>query len=308
MSGAAHDAAPALVAVTGAAGFIGRSVCARLARAGLRVHALVRDPAVPVVALDAPSIRVFRADLPERLDREALDGARVVIHCAYATRESDEERARRVNEAGTRVVLEASREAGVPCFAFVSSQSAHEDATSYYGRSKLALERLLSLVRDLIVRPGLVLGRGGAGLFERMCGWVRGARVVPLFGGGRQPLQTVLIDDLSEAILAAVTRGLRGRFTVAEPQPIELGAFLRLLAARLGARPAFVALPLGPTLLALETLERLGLRLPVGSENLRGLARMRADWTADDLSRLGVRVRSARESLDALWPAGGAAI
>ena len=302
MSGPAA-AAPALVAVTGAAGFIGRSLCARLTRAGLRVHAFVRDPPASwPVPLEAASIRLFQADLPERLDREALAGAHAVVHCAYATRETDQERARRVDEDGTRVVLEASREAGVPCFAFLSSQSAHEHATSYYGRSKLALERLLSPERDLIFRPGLVLGRGGAGLFERMCGWVRGARVVPLFGGGRQPLQTVLIDDLTEAILAALTRRLTGRFTVAEPRPIVLGAFLRLLAARLGARPAFVPLPLAPTVLALETLEALGLRLPVGSENLRGLACMRADPTAEDLIRLGVRVRSARESLETLWP------
>ena len=252
MSGPAPGSAPALVAVTGAAGFIGRNLCARLVRAGLRVHALVRDPQTAPPALDRAASRCFRADLPERFEREALAGARAVIHCAYATRETDPARARRVNEAGTRLVLEASREAGVPCFAFLSSQSAREDATSYYGRSKLELERLLSPERDLIVRPGLVLGRGGAGLFERMCGWVRGARVVPLFGGGRQPLQTVLIDDLTEAILAAVARGLTGRFTVAEPRPIELGSFLRQLAARLGARPVFVPRPLGPTLLALE--------------------------------------------------------
>ena len=296
---------PALVAVTGASGFIGRNLCLRLARAGLRVHALVRDPRALPPSLDVPSIRAFEADLPERLEREALAGAQVVIHCAYATRETDLERARRINEAGTRLVLDASRAAGVPCFAFLSSQSAHEDAASYYGRSKLALERLLSLERDLIVRPGLVLGRGGAGLFERMCDWVRGARIVPLFGGGRQPLQTVLIDDLTDAILAAVSGRLAGRFTVADPQPIELGVFLRLLAERLGARPAFVPLPLRPTLLALEALEALGLRLPAGSENLRGLARMRADSTLEDLARLGVRVRSARESLDALWPRAG---
>jgi len=296
---------PPLVAVTGAGGFIGGKLCARFAGAGFRVHALVRDPGAAPATLDGPSIRIFRADLPERLDPEAFTGARVVIHCAYATRETEPELARRVNEQGTRRVLEASREAGVPCFAFISSQSAHEGATSYYGKSKLELERLLSPERDLIVRPGLVLGRGSAGLFERMCGWVLAARIVPLFGGGRQPLQTVLIDDLVEAILAAVSRGLAGRFTVAEPQPIELGSFLRLLAAHLGARPVFVPLPLRPTLLALEALEALGLRLAVTSENLRGLSRMRAEATADDLARLGTRVRGAGESLEALWPRRG---
>jgi nucleoside-diphosphate-sugar epimerase len=299
MSGPRGSDAP-LVAVTGATGFIGRHVCRRFARAGFRVHALARDPVR--ASFDEQAIRPHRLDLPGEIGRAALDGALALIHCAYATREADPAHARPVNELGTRALLEASREAGVPCFVFLSSQSAHEGATSYYGRSKLELERLLSPERDLILRPGLVLGRGSAGLFERMCAWVRGARVVPLFGGGRQPLQTVLIDDLVEAIHVAVIRGHTGRYTVAEPEPIEFARFLRLLAAHLGARPLFLPLPLRPTLVVLSALEALGLRLPVSSENLRGLAQMRADPTADDLARLGVSVRPAADSLEALWP------
>lgn len=288
------------VAVTGASGFIGRHLCRRFARAGWRVCAMVRD--VRAAPFAEPAIELHRCNLPDELDVAALGGARAVIHCAYATRQSDPSEARRVNDLGTRRILEASRAAGVPCFVFLSSQSAHDEATSYYGKSKLDLERLLSPERDLIIRPGLVLGRESAGLFERMCAWVRHARVVPLFGGGRQPLQTVLIDDLVEAILAGVTEGRTGRYTVAEPEPIALVAFLRLLAAHLDARPLFLPLPLGPTLAALRVLEALGLRLPVTSENLRGLQQLRADVTARDLARLGVQVRSAAESLATLWP------
>jgi len=289
-----------LVVVTGAGGFIGRHLCPRFARGGFRVHALLRDPASAAFA--QTPIVPRRIELPDDIDHAAFDGARAVIHCAYATRQADPQDARPVNELGTRRVLEASRAAGGPCFVFLSSQSAHAGATSYYGRSKLELERLLSAERDLIVRPGLVLGREGAGLFERMCDWVRRARLIPLFGGGRQPLQTVLIDDLVEAIFCAVTRGLTGRYTVAEPEPIDFERFLRLLAAHLRARPIFLPLPLRPTLVALRAVEALGVRLPVSSENLRGLAQMRADSTTEDLARLGVAVRPASESLEALWP------
>jgi len=225
-----------------------------------------------------------------------------VIHCAYGTRHRDLEEARRVNDLGTRRLLAASRAASVRKFVFISSQSAHEGALSYYGRSKLALEGLLG-PDDLIIRPGLVLGGGEAGLFARMSETMRGARVVPLFGGGRQPLQTVHVDDLCDAITTAVERDLGGVLTIAEPEPIEMRAFLRALAARLGRRPLFVPFPITPALALLRLIEAVRLPFPVSSENLLGLRQMQRSETASDLRKVGVSPRSAIQSLEEIFPA-----
>src|SRR5947199_10708936 len=43
--------------------------------------------------------------------------------------------------------------------------------------------------------------------------------VVPLFGGGRQPLQTVHLDDLCEVVARALERELTGASHVAETAP-----------------------------------------------------------------------------------------
>ena len=89
-------------------------------RAGT-VRALVRDPArFPAT----PGVRAARCDLPDAIDEAALAGADAVVHCAYATRETDLARARRVNEEGTRRLLEAARRAGVPRLVFVSTVAA----------------------------------------------------------------------------------------------------------------------------------------------------------------------------------------
>ena len=286
--------APRIVAVTGASGFLGRALCAHLAARGTEVRPLVRDPAAFALA---GSARPVRCDLPDVLDESALAGAQAVVHCAYATREPDQARARRVNEDGTRRLLDASRRAGVPSFVFVSTVAAYAGAPSYYARSKFELEALLDPDRDAIVRPGLIIGRGGNGLFQQLLDNMRRLHVVPLFGGGRQPVQTVHLDDLCEAIARVLERDLRGGFNVAEPIPIRFREFLTAMAARSRTRCLLLPLPARPALAAVRTIEAMRLPFPLRSESILGLQGMRAVETASDLRRLGLRVRSAGESL-----------
>jgi nucleoside-diphosphate-sugar epimerase len=289
------------VAVTGASGFIGGALCRALGGRGWEVRALVREPGR---FAGPPGARAFRCDLPDTIDEAALADAAAVVHCAYATRETDLERARRVNEDGTRALLERSRRAGVPRTIFVSTVAAAADAPSYYGRSKHALEQLFDPARDAVVRPGLVVGAGGHGLFQQLLDNMRGLRVVPLFGGGRQPLQTVHVDDLCEGIARVLERDLTGAFNIAEPDPPTLGDFLRAMAARLGIRCAFVPLPFAPMLAGVRALESMRVPFPIRSESLLGLQGLRRVPVEDDLRRLGLRVRPAAESL-AATQAGG---
>src|SRR5439155_16918293 len=106
-------------------------------------------------------VRAARCDLPGVLDESVLSGATAIVHCAYATRTTDMEEARRVNDDGTRRVLDAARRAGIPRVVFISSIIARPDAPSYYARSKHTVEMLLDAGRDLVVRPGLILAREG---------------------------------------------------------------------------------------------------------------------------------------------------
>ena len=87
--------------------------------------------------------------------------------------------------------------------------------------------------------------------------------MVPLFGGGVQPLQTVHVDDVCEAVARIVERGLTGAFNVAEPDPPTLGA----LPARDGGSARQVAcascrLPFGPVLAAVRTIEAPAAAVP----------------------------------------------
>ncbi|MEN8182143.1 MAG: NAD-dependent epimerase/dehydratase family protein [Myxococcota bacterium] len=285
---------PDPVAVTGASGMLGRHLCRLLSRRGWRVRALVRDPA----AFSEEGVEVGRCALPEEIDESLLEGASALVHCAYATREVDPAKAERVNEEGTRRILEASRRAGVRRFVFISSLVAHAAAPSYYGRSKFLLEGLLDPSRDLVVRPGLILARQGEGLFQQMRETIRRAGWVPVFGGGKQPLQTVHVDDLCEGLARALERDLTGALNVAEADPVSMSVFLRMLADRLGIRCTLVPLPLGLTIAGVRIAEALRVPLPIRSESLLGLKALRRVPVEADLSRLELNVRTAAESLE----------
>lgn len=290
------------VAVTGASGFLGRALCRALAARGLEVRALVRDPARYA---GPPGVRAVRCELPDGIDEAALAGAAAVVHCAYATRETDLGRMKRVNEEGTRRLQEASRRAGVPRMVFVSTVAAAPDAPNYYARSKHALESLFEPARDAIVRPGLIIGRGGHGLFQQLQDNLKGLGVVPLFDGGHQPLQTVHVDDVCEAVARILEQNLSGAFNVAEPEPPTFAEFLRMLADRLGVRARFVPLPFAPVLAAVRLVEALRLPFPLRSESLLGLKGLQQLPVEADLKRLGMRARPAAESLAEVLPAPG---
>src|SRR5262249_29610471 len=113
----------------------------------------------------------------------------------------------------------------------------------------------------------------------------------------RQPLQTVHVDDVCEAIARALERGLTGAVNVAEPDPPTFREFLQRMIARLRVRCLLVPLPFGATLAGVRAIERLGLPFPLRSESLLGIKSLRSVPVAADLERLGMTVRSADQSL-----------
>jgi nucleoside-diphosphate-sugar epimerase len=281
--------------VTGANGFLGRHLCDRLARAGWHVRGLVRDTSR--YPFEQSGIELFRGELPDGIDERAFAGVDVVVHCAYMSRHTTLAEARRVNIEGTEAILGRARAAGAR-FVFISSTGAHDGALSYYGRSKLQLEGRLDPARDLILRPGLILGDGG--LFERISGSLKRFGVIPVFDGGRQRVQTVHVEDLCDAIATAVEKGLTGRYVVAEPGGLELRELFTAMADRMGVRCHLLSLPAAPVLAILRAAEGFGLRLPLSSENVLGAKSLRTEPSESDLAAIGVTVRGTAESLDDL--------
>jgi nucleoside-diphosphate-sugar epimerase len=252
------------VAITGASGFLGRALVSSLSEAGLRVIAIVRgDRGAALVRGRSAAVAVATlGDDPPALLFEGVDG---VIHAAHDLRPGSFER----NVQGTRLFAEAARRSGVGRQLFLSSYSAHPQATTEYGRTKFALEQFFLENEGLVVRPGLVVGPGG--LFGRILSLLRRVPLVPLPDGGVQSLPVVGLRDF----LAATQVFLEGPpskpidlFHPVQPTLKEVVACsLRLL----DRRPPVFAIPSRPVLGFLRFLEALRIPLPVRSENLEGL-------------------------------------
>lgn len=296
MTETSDSGARGTIAVTGANGLLGLPLCEDLQSRGWTVRALARRPE----AFGLPGIEALPCELPDGCDARHLEGADVVVHCAYSTTAQSREEAKRVNEEGTRNLLDASRQAGVDRFVFISSLAAEPDGPAYYARSKFRLEQLLDTSRDLALRPGLILAIEGHGRFRTMGEAMRKTGFMPLFGGGHQPFHTVHVDDVCEALARALDRELTGVLTVAEPEPLTMRQFLEQMAERLDVRCRFLPLPFGPALLAIRMIEALRLPFPLQSESLLGLKGMKRVDVSADMERLGMTFRSAEASLDDL--------
>ena len=252
------------VLVTGGGGFIGSALLRGFGALGWR--AIGCGPRRP--AANRFEWRAY--DLGWRqLPDELFEGVRVLVHAAYAKR--DYER----NVSGTLLLCEHAARCGVRSIVFLSSLAAHPDALSSYGKQKYELQQRIGALGALVVRPGLVVGDGG--LFGAMRDALRAHRVVPLIDGGRQPLQTVYVDDLVDAICAAAGRGAAGTYTVAEEDPVPFREFYAALAERMNVRVRFVGVPFWAADLAVKAGGALRVALPIDRDNLLGLRAMRAD-------------------------------
>jgi nucleoside-diphosphate-sugar epimerase len=124
------------------------------------------------------------------------------------------------------------------------------------------------------------------------------SKVIPLIGGGNQPIQTIAMDNLLLALEKCIREKVTGVYHLAEPRAIPIRELYRCTAEKCHRHPVFVTVPLAPMLILVKVVERLGVALPLGSENILGLKHLRAFDTQPDLHKLGVRLKDFRTSLD----------
>jgi uncharacterized protein (TIGR01777 family) len=252
------------VALTGATGFVGRSLVQGLLDGGHTVHVLVRNveqalPKLPAGVTGAS----FRAGEP--LSPEALGGSEAVLHLAGepVNQRWSTEGKRRIRDSraqGTRAVVEALQAAGtVRRFVSVS-------AVGYYGGARgaeplteesppgndflagvcaeweaEALRARETGARTAVARMGVVLHPEGGALHTMLPPFRMGAggRV----GSGKQYVSWVHRADAVAALRFLLEQpSLEGTFNVTAPEPVTNAEFAHALAAALG-RPSIMHIP-----------------------------------------------------------------
>jgi NADH dehydrogenase len=190
------------VFVTGASGFVGRRLVARLAASPqYRVRALVRRAPIK----PNPAVEWIQGDLlaPDSYERY-LAGVDQVMHLGAAVGRCRRAVYFAVNDLATAQLLERCQAAGVARFLYVSTIAARFNnlAVYPYADSKLLAERRVrsSGLAYQIVRPTIVVGNDGPGW--QSLAKLASMPVTPVFGTGHTQVQPIDVDDLVECITA----------------------------------------------------------------------------------------------------------
>ncbi|MDR1946519.1 MAG: NAD-dependent epimerase/dehydratase family protein [Desulfovibrio sp.] len=119
-----------------------------------------------------------------------------------------------------------------------------------------------------IFRPSLIIGRGDAG-FSRLIRYIRNHRLVPVFGNGRKLEQPIHVDEAAAFFhQAAVFPPVNAVFEIGGMEAMTYNTMLFRIADILQRRIRLLHIPARPLYLGLTLLERIGLGLPVNSEQI----------------------------------------
>ena len=313
------------VLVTGASGFVGSAVAAKLVERGFSVRALVRatSPRTHLAGLD---LEYVQGDLRDaETIRPAMAGVRYLFHVAADYRLWARDRNEIVinNVTGTRVMMEEALRAGVERIVYTSSVATlavQRDGTSVdetvpldelkaigaYKRSKVAAERL---VERMIAQQGLpaVIVNPSTPIGPRDVKPTPTGRIIVEAARGRMPafvdtgLNLVHVDDVAQGHLAALDRGKIGERYILGGQNVQFSEMLAVIANLIGRRPPRVRLPrsaIVPLALAAETIARFTGREPFVTMDALRMSKYRMFFTAAKAERdLGFTARPFTDAL-----------
>ncbi|MET0814351.1 MAG: NAD(P)-dependent oxidoreductase, partial [Pseudoxanthomonas sp.] len=261
------ELSPVDALVTGAAGFLGRKLVARLRRQGLRVRVLVRRPVAAYA--DDEGVQMVVGDLGDpRMVAHVVAVVPIVYHVGAAMRGSV-----RDFEAGTtwgtRNIVEACLASRTQRLVYVSSMSVfdhagrdpqgvmtessalepHPGLRGAYTQTKLAAERLVQkAIREqglqaVILRPGQIFGPGAErvtpnGVIALAGRWVA-------IGKGEQTIPVVYLDDVVDALqqAAIAPKAVGGVFNVVDTQPVTQQEYLDRCRGKLGSELKLLRVP-----------------------------------------------------------------
>ncbi len=240
--------------VTGATGFLGSRLAARLKAEGWDVVGMGRD-AERGAWLSERGIRFLPLDFAAPGRMHSLGTADVLIHAGALSSAFGRRRDfLTANVEGTRTAIELSHQAGVRRLVFISSPSVYARFSDQlglaettplpppltpYAESKAMAETLVLAEPDLspiVLRPRAIYGPGDKALLPRLIRAAKSGKL-PLLRGGVALTNLTYVDDVIDAILAAVSADrheVRGVFNIAGSETLRLTEVVERVASRTG--------------------------------------------------------------------------
>jgi len=230
-----------VILISGATGFIGRSLVTRLAQDGKDVRCLIRPSRrSPRLPRGVP-VEVAMAHLDDlRGLRAAMADVECVFHLAGAEWRGGQSELMQVDVAGTRAMVEAAREARVSRLVYLSHLGADRGSAYPVHKAKGIAEEFVkaSGLPYTIFRSAIVFGRED--VFTNAIAMVLNALpfVFPMPGDGRVLLQPLWVEDLTTCMAWSLEdRGyLNQTISLGGPEAHSFLDLVRMIMTRIGVR------------------------------------------------------------------------
>jgi NADH dehydrogenase len=290
--------------VTGAFGYSGKYIAARLLDIGHRVRTLTASPQRPNPFLGQVQAYPFHWDEPERL-AASLEGCAVLYNnywVRFGTKTATHAQAVR----NTLTLFEAAGKAGVGRIVHVSITNPSEESSLPYFRGKALLERALkeSGMSYAILRPAVLFGHEDI-LINNIAYMLRRLPVFGVFGDGGYRLRPIHVEDFAK--LAVEQGQARENVTIdaVGPETFTYRELVEAIGSAIGKRRPVVSVPpwagylfawamgkvLGDVVLTREEVQGLMDGLVCTEGPTAGSTRL-TDWARQNAASLGRRYAS----------------
>jgi nucleoside-diphosphate-sugar epimerase len=246
--------------VTGANGFVGAALCARLLRDGTAVRGSVRTLRSVTCGVET----IATGSLSSKTDwTEALRNVSQVVHLAARVHIMNDKSMdpltefRRVNVESAANFARQAAAAGIRRFLYLSSIKVNGEFTEVgqpfttgdtptpedpYSVSKHEAEQILRQIATdtemevVIIRPPLVYGPGVKANFESMMRWLARDFPLPLAAVTKNRRSLVALDNLVDLIVTCLSHPVAANqtFLVSDDEDLSTAALLRRMGAALG--------------------------------------------------------------------------
>lgn len=194
-----------MLLITGATGYIGRHLVARLVSQGERPRCLVRDIDKAKTILPADKVELVKGDTTQTAAlNAAMQGIDTVVHAAFITADRKSPGGNFYNETnvnGTIHVVEAAKLAKVQRIILLSGLGTRPDKPGSYMQGRYEAEQAVmkSGISYSIIRPSVLFGKG-ASFVVGLANLAKTSPVLPLIGGGKMMFQPIYVEDVVTVI------------------------------------------------------------------------------------------------------------
>src|SRR5260221_6225870 len=190
-----------MILVTGATGYIGRHLVARLVAQGERPRCLVRNISRAANILPAGKIEFVKGDTTSPATLEtAVQGIDTIVHTAFITadhKQSAGTQDEATNVQGTPNLIKVAKKAGVKRIIVLSGLGTRPDQPGSYMQGRYLAEQMVkeSGLDWTIIQPSVLFGKN-APFIKGLTDLIRTSPVVPLIGGGKVMFQPIYVEDV----------------------------------------------------------------------------------------------------------------